>query len=274
MSRFALSFTIVLLLGAATVRSGSAQFPPPPSPAPVCKAPATDPAVPPRPEPAVQGWLILHGQLVPAPYTVTVANDTVAVNGYLFSQPTASSTATLDTGSHAALFQQFWSLWPGWCSTRDLASAAQQAVAWWQAAPGVASATLIAGGVADLQVRFTDSPDPETLSLQVPDDSPPVDQIRAQTLSELAQEVDNDLSYGRLLIVEDEGRIFSPAAGESADLVAQIEQISTLPTADARYQALLAILPDARMATSIAQRFGTPLNPAPSTSQEVSHAPH
>jgi hypothetical protein len=216
--------------------------------------------------------LILHGQLVPGPYTVTVANDTVAVNGHLFSQPNASSTASLDTGSHAALFPQFWSLWQDWCSAMDLASATQQAVAWWQAAPGVASAALVAGGVADLQVRFTDSPDPETLSLQVPDNPQPVDQVRAQILSELAQEVDDDLSYGRLLIVEGEGHIFSPAAGESADLVAQIEQISTLPTADARYQALLGLLPDARMATSIAQSFGASPNPAPS--QEVSHAPH
>ncbi len=274
MNRFALSFTIVLLLGAAAVRSGSAQFPPPPGPSPVCKAPATDPTVAPAPEPAVQGWLILHGQLVPGPYTVTVANDTVAVNGHLFSQPTASSTASLDTGRHTALFQQFWSLWQGWCSAMDLASAAQQAVAWWQMAPGVASAALVAGGVADLRVHFTDSPDPETLYLRVPDDPQPVDQVRAQILFELAQEVDEDLSYGRLLIVEDEGHIFSPAAGKGAGLVAQIEQISTLSTAEARYQALLAILPDARMATSIAQSFGTSPDPAPSTSQEVSHAPH
>ncbi|MFL6232723.1 MAG: hypothetical protein ACJ76N_06280 [Thermoanaerobaculia bacterium] len=271
MSRFTLSFTMALLLGAAAVRSGSAQLPPPPSPAPVCGAPATDPTVPPKPEPAIQGWLILHGQLVPGPYTVTVTNDTVAVNGYLFSQPAASSTASLDTGSHAAQFQQFWSLWRSWCSSMDLASATQQAVAWWQAAPGVMSAALVAPGSADLQVRFTDSVDPEIHSLQIPDDPQPVDQVRAQTLSELAQEVDEGLSFGRLLIVEDEGRIFAAAAGESADLVAQIEQISALPTANDRYQALRAILPDERMATSIAQNFGASPNP---TTQEVSHAPY
>jgi hypothetical protein len=299
MRRPVVSLSLGLFLGIAAWHGASAQVPPPvepppvqvppvepppvqpppvqpPSvqPPPVCTAPATDPTAAPVPAPAVQGWLILHGQLIPGPYTVTVANDSVAVNGYLFSQPAASSTGTLDTGSHAATFQQFWSLWPEWCAGGDLAGATQQAVAWWQAAPGVASAVLVAGGSADLQVQFTDSPDSETVSLQLPDDPQSPDQVRAQTLSDLAEEVADDLAYGRLLIVEDEGHTFSPAAGESADLLAQIEQIAALPTVDARTQALLAILPDAQMASSIAQSFNTVPTPIPSPTQEASHDLH
>lgn len=275
--RACLSLAPGLLLGIVLAHSGNAQVPPTQE---VCIAPAADPNAGPAPETPRPGWLILHGSPVPAPYTVTVTGDTVAVNGILFSQPPASTTASLDPGPHAALFQQFWSLWQGWCAGGDTTGAKQQAVAWWQSAPGVASAALVPPGGSDLRLQFAGDPDYQTVSLQAADDQPPPDDAsRSEILYDLAQEVDYALRHGRLLVVESEGHRFTAPPDESDELMAQIQQISTLPTESGRYQALLALLPDARMAASIAHGFAAaqappppPPPPTPTPTQEVSHA--
>jgi len=104
---------------------------------------------------------------------------------------------------------------------------------------------------------FAGDQDYQVVSLQAPDDQqpPPDDASHAAILAELAQDVVYDLSHGHLLVVQDEGNSFLAAAGESADLMGQIQQISTLPTVGERLQALGAIIPDAQMASAIAQNL-------------------
>lgn len=219
-----------------------------------------------QPDASSTGWLIVRGVFVQGPYTVVVGDDTVEVNGVLLAAPQMPLPADPDPGPHAPLFEQFWSQWRQWCDTSDLETARAWAVDWWNSAPGVTLAQRVPADDGDLRVWFDGDPDYQLIYLQAPasDQPPPGESSRLAILNELAQEIQDHLDQGRLLIVEDEGYSLWFPAGESAQVMAQIEAISaTLPDEEARFQALREILPDERMARSLAQHFGP--------HQEVAH---
>ena len=158
------------------------------------------------------------------------------------------------------------SLWRIWTASGDLTAARLQALHWWMAADGVAAAVLVPPEPPDLHVLFEGAVDPEIVSLRAPQEEVP-GPWRDEYLAELAAEIEHRLGHGGLLVVEDEGLSFAPPLAASAEAFAAIEAAATLPDEASRFAALREVVPDDRMARSIAPRFTTSI-----AREEVTHA--
>ena len=213
------------------------------------------------------GWLILRGELMPAPYSVEIVGEEVMVNGYglkstdnvvVEAEATRTSSENAHYRARQQAFDDFWLAWDSWCKRDGVETARQRALEYWRTSSLVWQAYFPdAGRPAQLTVLFRGDTQAESVELRpAPEDVFLAGQARAQQLRELAHSLDYSLTHGDLVIVQDEGNSYTSTPGDGEAILRQIRQITgTVGDPDVRFAAIRQIVPGDAMAKAIAEHF-------------------
>jgi hypothetical protein len=213
------------------------------------------------------GWLILRGELMPAPYSVEIVGEEVMVNGYglkstdnvvVEAEATRTSSENAHYRARQQAFDDFWLAWDSWCKRDGVETARQRALEYWRTSSLAWQAYFPdAGRPAQLTVLFRGDTQAESVELRpAPEDVFLAGQARADQLRELAHSLDYSLTHGDLVIVQDEGNSYTSTPGDGEAILRQIRQITgTVGDPDVRFAAIRQIVPGDAMAKAIAEHF-------------------
>lgn len=148
------------------------------------------------------GYLILNGEIIQPPYTVSVRNDTIFINGKcrqlppreiqtIKNVPRDSTFFTIEA-THGQLFR-------GWVDSLGLDSARILSYEYFSSHPLVES--VIFAGEATLQVQYKGSNFPMGIQLRRPSLTVPRKGLRAKSIRYQAHSISSSLSSGALVIL-------------------------------------------------------------------------
>lgn len=204
------------------------------------------------------GWLVLRGELLPAPLRLEVAGSELKVNGRLLAARLrrGSIPATdedKDSAERQRLFERFWPQWQQLVLQESLQQARLDALSFWRNSTHVVSAEFNPASDADLIVYFAGRESPEHIALEPPAANPPISE--QESSRELADQLVGILSQQALIVMDDDGRWYASAAGEGAPLLEKLRQAAALPPGEERFQAMRTLVPDDELAKTLADRF-------------------